>query len=108
MYFASNPDSEHDEHVIDYHVNGIDLKFNTDAGVFSKLRVDYGSGVLIKTMSDVTFPANNILDVGTGYGPIGLCNENKQLGERTKNTSPSIDEGMNLVFLLLFCLNLSL
>jgi len=72
MYFASNPDSEHDEHVIDYHVNGIDLKFNTDAGVFSKLRVDYGSGVLIKTMSDVTFPANNILDVGTGYGPIGL------------------------------------
>ncbi|MBW8037391.1 hypothetical protein E0700_03665 [Lactobacillus helveticus] len=37
-----------------------------------------------------------------------LCNENKQLGERTKNTSPSIDEGMNLVFLLLFCLNLSL
>lgn len=53
MYFASNPDSEHDEHVIDYHVNGIDLKFNTDAGVFSKLRVDYGSGVLIKTMSDV-------------------------------------------------------
>ncbi|MDH5101459.1 alpha/beta hydrolase, partial [Lactobacillus kefiranofaciens] len=26
-----------------------------------------------------------------------LCNENKQLGERTKNTSPSIDEGMNLV-----------
>ncbi|MCP9317190.1 hypothetical protein QFX17_07140 [Lactobacillus helveticus] len=37
-----------------------------------------------------------------------LCNENKQLGERTKNTAPSIDEGMNLVFLLLFCLILFL
>ena len=37
-----------------------------------------------------------------------LCNENKQLEERTKNASPSIDEGMNLVVLLLFYLNLFL
>ena len=72
MYFAENPTSQHDEHIIDYQVNGIDLKFTTDAGVFSKLRVDYGSGVLIKKMLDVDFPQNNILDVGTGYGPIGL------------------------------------
>ena len=72
MYFTENPTSQHDEHIIDYQVNGIDLKFTTDAGVFSKLRVDYGSGVLIKKMLDVVFPQNNILDVGTGYGPIGL------------------------------------
>ena len=72
MYFAENPTSQHDEHIIDYQVNGIDLKFTTDAGVFSKLRVDYGSGVLIKKMLDVDFPQNNILDIGTGYGPIGL------------------------------------
>ena len=72
MYFTENPTSQHDEHIIDYQVNGIDLKFTTDAGVFSKLRVDYGSGVLIKKMLDVDFPQNNILDVGTGYGPIGF------------------------------------
>ena len=72
MYFTETPTSQHDEHIIDYQVNGIDLKFTTDAGVFSKLRVDYGSGVLIKKMLDVDFPQNNILDVGTGYGPIGL------------------------------------
>ena len=36
------------------------------------MRIDYGSGVLIKTMKDVTFPKEGILDVGTGYGPIGL------------------------------------
>ena len=72
MYFAENPDAAHDEHVVDYHVGGVDLKFNTDAGVFSKMRVDYGSGVLIKAMENVEFPENNILDVGTGYGPIGL------------------------------------
>ena len=70
MYYAENPTSQHDEHVVDYRVNDIDLKFTTDAGVFSKMRVDYGSGVLIKKMPDVNFPSNNILDVGTG--PLGL------------------------------------
>lgn len=72
MYFATAPNAKHDERVVDYRVDGIDLKFITDAGVFSKLRIDYGSGVLIKIMKEITFPAENILDVGTGYGPIGL------------------------------------
>ena len=72
MYFAANPDAPHDKHIVDYHVGGIDLKFNTDAGVFSKMRIDYGSGVLIKTMREVAFPKKGILDVGTGYGPLGL------------------------------------
>lgn len=72
MYFTENPTSEHNERVIDYQANGIDLKFTTDAGVFSKTRVDYGSGVLIKEMANIDFPQNNILDIGTGYGPIGL------------------------------------
>ena len=64
MYFAANPDAKHDEHLVDYRIDNIDLKFITDAGVFSKLRIDYGSGVLIKTMKDVDFPKNGILDVG--------------------------------------------
>lgn len=72
MYFAANPEAKHDLHLVDYHVDDIDLKFNTDAGVFSKMRVDYGSGVLIKVMKDISFPQANILDVGCGYGPIGL------------------------------------
>ena len=72
MYFATDPTAKHDEHLVDYHVDNIDLKFTTDAGVFSKLRIDYGSGVLIKEMKEQTFPACGILDVGCGYGPIGL------------------------------------
>lgn len=72
MYYATNPVVDHDEHVIDYQIDGIDLKFTTDAGVFSKKRVDYGSGVLIKEMTKLVFPNDNILDVGTGYGPLGL------------------------------------
>lgn len=42
----------------------------TDAGVFSKTGVDYGSRVLIEHME--LNPEGNILDVGCGYGPIGL------------------------------------
>lgn len=70
MYFATDPNAKHDEHVVDYHVDDIDLKFDTDAGVFSKMRVDYGTGVLIKTMARLSFSKGNILDVGTGYGPL--------------------------------------
>lgn len=72
MYFAANPNSKHDEHLVHYRIDDIDLKFYTDAGVFSKMRVDYGSGVLIKAMKGQSFPNEGILDVGCGYGPIGL------------------------------------
>lgn len=72
MYFATAPTAKHDERIVDYRVGGIDLKFTTDAGVFSKLRIDYGSGVLIRAMKQQNFPNMGILDVGTGYGPIGL------------------------------------
>ncbi|GIN58927.1 hypothetical protein J8TS2_32460 [Lederbergia ruris] len=46
------------------------LHFKTDQGVFSKKEVDFGSRFLIEA-----FQAPNegtILDVGCGYGPIGL------------------------------------
>lgn len=72
MYFATDPNVKHDERIVDYHLDNIDLKFTTDAGVFSKLRIDYGSSVLIKVMKEQSFPSVGILDVGCGYGPIGL------------------------------------
>ena len=40
MYFAADPTAKHDKHVVDYRVDNIDLKFTTDAGVFSKMRID--------------------------------------------------------------------
>lgn len=72
QYFTENPTVEHDEHHVNYHLNGINLNLTTDAGVFSKNRVDYGSGVLIEQMLEQDLPGGNILDVGCGYGPIGL------------------------------------
>ncbi|CCI85225.1 methyltransferase domain protein [Lactobacillus pasteurii DSM 23907 = CRBIP 24.76] len=72
MYYAANPNAAHDEHHISYNFANFTLQLTTDAGVFSKMRVDYGSSVLIKAMAEVDFPQVGILDVGTGYGPIGL------------------------------------
>ncbi|BDR60823.1 class I SAM-dependent methyltransferase [Lactobacillus xylocopicola] len=95
MYFESNPTSKHDEHVVDYQVNGIDLKFTTDAGVFSKLQVDYGTGVLLKQMVGLDFPPCNILDVGTGYGPLGLFAA-KFWPEQTVEMVDVNERGLNL------------
>ncbi|MBO0995821.1 class I SAM-dependent methyltransferase [Bacillus sp. SD088] len=46
------------------------LRFKTDQGVFSKKEVDFGSRFLIETFQAPT--EGMILDVGCGYGPIGL------------------------------------
>lgn len=82
QYFTENPTVDHDEHHVNYHLNGINLNLTTDAGVFSKNRVDYGSGVLIEQMLDQELPGGNILDVGCGYGPIGLFAAKKWPGRQ--------------------------
>lgn len=72
QYFTENPTVAHDERQIRYNLEGINLNLTTDAGVFSKSRVDYGSGVLIKQMLAQDLVAGKVLDLGCGYGPIGL------------------------------------
>jgi 16S rRNA (guanine1207-N2)-methyltransferase len=47
------------------------LAFLTDHGVFSKSGLDFGSRLLIETVIDIK--AENVLDVGCGYGPIGIA-----------------------------------
>jgi 16S rRNA (guanine1207-N2)-methyltransferase len=41
------------------------------AAFFSKMRVDYGTGVLLEQMSLLEKPTS-VLDLGCGYGPLGL------------------------------------
>ena len=45
------------------------FSFITDIGVFSKGDIDFGSRVLINSFKG---PRGRILDVGCGYGPIGI------------------------------------
>lgn len=70
-YYTNKPDTPHDIRHFDFTLRGRSLSFATDSGVFSRDRVDFGSVLLIETMQ---LPRNaRILDVGCGYGPIGLA-----------------------------------
>jgi 16S rRNA (guanine1207-N2)-methyltransferase len=52
-------------------VRNVTLKLTTDAGVFSKSRLDPGTKLLMKALP-LDFEINQVLDLGCGYGPIGL------------------------------------
>lgn len=71
-YFSVQPDSPHDEQTWSFALRGINMRFITDNGVFSKRTVDYGSRVLINAINNEMFPAGPLLDMGCVYGPIGL------------------------------------
>ena len=70
MYFAENPDAKHDIHELNVELLGQQLTFLTDAGVFSKKMIDYGSRVLLSVLDFEV--GERVLDVGCGYGPLGL------------------------------------
>lgn len=69
-YYSSKPNTEHDLRLIKETLRGYSFEFWTDAGVFSKGGIDFGSKLLIETM-DIP-ETGSILDVGCGYGPIGI------------------------------------
>ena len=51
-------------------INGNNFTFNTDNGVFSKGELDFGTNLLIKNV--LKFVSGDILDLGCGYGAIGI------------------------------------
>lgn len=73
-YYDENPEVESKEALFTYSYDNHDLELVTDAGVFSKGKIDFGSDLLVKTFLKTypPGPTKNIIDVGCGYGPIGL------------------------------------
>ncbi|GIM46110.1 hypothetical protein DNHGIG_16590 [Collibacillus ludicampi] len=70
-YYSNRPATKHDERLIQVTIRDMHFSFWTDAGVFSKSGIDYGSRLLIETMEIPVDAA--VLDVGCGYGPIGIA-----------------------------------
>ncbi|MCL2681676.1 MAG: methyltransferase, partial [Streptococcaceae bacterium] len=70
MYYEDNQDLKHDIKEIKINLLGMDMTFSTDAGVFSKSAIDYGSRVLLEHF--IPAQAKTLLDVGSGYGTLGL------------------------------------
>lgn len=70
-YYTQKPEVEEKLTTWETELNEQSFKFTTSTGVFSKSEVDFGSRLLIETIKkpDVQAP---ILDLGCGYGPIGL------------------------------------
>lgn len=71
-YYSKNPEVEHAEKNWTFELRGFNFKFTTDNGVFSKNTVDYGSRALLDAVDLSETPAGPILDMGCGYGPIGM------------------------------------
>lgn len=71
-YYSKNPQTKSKPQEWAYTLRGEKFHFQTDTGVFSKSDVDFGSRLLIETFEEAA-QDGSILDVGCGYGPIGMA-----------------------------------
>ena len=72
-YFTNNENLKSELRKITYKYNGTELTFFSDNGVFSKDKLDFGSSLLLETFFKCKSPGNmKILDVGCGYGYMGI------------------------------------
>lgn len=69
-YYENNPDLISQPSEIVANIKNIDYTFVTDHGVFSKKAVDFGTKVLLESIT--LHEPNHILDVGCGYGVVGI------------------------------------
>jgi 16S rRNA (guanine1207-N2)-methyltransferase len=69
-YYSRTPGTERNRQKHETELRGFRFQFMTDNGVFSKSGIDYGSRFLIEEMK--IGESDRVLDVGCGYGPIGL------------------------------------
>ena len=72
QYFTNDENLKSEYRNIIYKYNDFIFNFTSDLGVFSKDRVDFASKLLIETYFERGAKNKNILDVGCGYGLIGI------------------------------------
>lgn len=70
-YYSEQPESKSNRNSFTEVLCGKKFSFLSDAGVFSKGGIDFGSRLLIEELN-LPETAGDVLDVGCGYGPIGL------------------------------------
>ena len=71
-YYTQNPEVLHEKRQWQFTLLNQNLTFNSDNGVFSKATVDFGTRTLLEALNLKEF-TGEVLDVGCGYGPIGLA-----------------------------------
>lgn len=71
QYFENDESVISNERIVNFEIFGKKLSFITDNGIFSKTKVDEGTNALLKVICPLPL-GKNILDVGCGYGALGL------------------------------------
>ncbi len=69
-YYTRNPQSESHRTACDFTYRGVSLRFETDAGVFSRGEVDTGTRLLLEALPETL--SGEVLDLGCGWGVIGI------------------------------------
>lgn len=72
-YYTENPHTKSQPVTWETTLDGKTFRFTSDAGVFSKERIDFGSRLMVESTDLTEFPEGRLLDMGCGYGPIGLA-----------------------------------
>lgn len=70
-YFENDENIKTNEIKKDVFIGDKRYSFITDNGVFSKKGLDFGTRTLLESL-DLSKISGNVLDVGCGYGPIGI------------------------------------
>lgn len=70
-HYFTNENLESEIKKIKAEILGHDFIFYSDNGVFSKDKIDFGSRVFLENI-DIFNITGNVLDVGCGYGTIGI------------------------------------
>lgn len=72
-YFTNNSNLKSEIKELTYKYKNYNFKFLSDNGVFSKSKIDFGSITLVENfLKSFNNNVENILDVGCGYGFIGI------------------------------------
>ena len=70
QYYTRNPSSSSRPAECVFTWRGKELRFTTDAGVFSRGELDTGTRLLLDALPETL--SGDILDLGCGWGPIGI------------------------------------
>lgn len=70
-YFKNDENLKHNVESYDLTIDQTAFRFFTDDGVFSKSGLDFGTRFLLESLP-IDDTIHNVLDMGCGYGPIGI------------------------------------
>ncbi len=72
QYFDADPTAAANRRQVELVLPDVYLELTTDSGVFSTTGIDKGTRYLLQEHPPIASDVTSVLDLGCGYGPIGL------------------------------------